>query len=329
MARRASTGLRTLAGAAGHAVSVVSMVTLAAQWTIIPQKDAAPHPERGCGIEIVFTSLTGAKERAMRRSLAVTMLCGSGLGVLALVLAGTVLPAQAGDEKVHTVGKDGLKIEGKVEANDPKVKIVVGPKSGELPATLHLVKLSAGKAYRVTMDSDQIDSVLVVQNKDGKQLAWDDDSGGMLNSLLTLNVLKDGTYKVYTASLRGAGNYTLNIKDLGAVKVHEVKGDGLKLTGEIGKTLAIPYNVKLTGGKTYVIDMVAKDDAGLDPFLRLLNADGDEIAKDDDSGGGLNARIRHKIEKTGTYQVIATCFIPGRGEFTLTVAEAPAGDLKE
>jgi hypothetical protein len=306
-----------------------SVVTLAARRTIIPQKDAAPHPERGSGIEKVFTSLTGAKERAMRRSLAVTMLCGSGLGVLALALAGTVLPAQAGDEKVLTVGKDGLKVEGKVSADDPKVKIVVGPKSGELPATLHLVKLSAGKSYRITMDSSDIDSVLVIQNKAGKQIAWDDDSGGMLNSLLTLDVLKDGTYKVYTASLRGAGPYTLNIKNLGAAKIHEVKGDGLKLTGEIGKTLAIPYNVKLTGGKTYVIDMIAKDQSSLDPFLRLLNADGEEIAKDDDSGDGLNARIRQKIEKTGTYQIMATCFVPGRGEFTLTVAEAPAGDQEE
>ena len=72
------------------------------------------------------------------------------------------------------------------------------------------------------MDSKEIDSVLVVQNEAGRQLAWDDDSGGGLNSLLTLDVLKDGTYKVYAASLKGFGNFTLKVQEAGAITRREV-----------------------------------------------------------------------------------------------------------
>src|SRR4051794_30955715 len=102
----------------------------------------------------------------MRTPLPWTILCVTCVAALAVTLAGPVAPTRAGGEdKVLSVGKDGLKVEGKVEANDPKVKISVGQKSGELPAKLFLVKLAGGKRYRMAMDSGDIDSVLVVQNK--------------------------------------------------------------------------------------------------------------------------------------------------------------------
>jgi hypothetical protein len=47
------------------------------------------------------------------------------------------------------------------------------------------------------------------------------------------------------------------------------------------------------------------------------------VREDDDSGGGLNARITFLAPATGTYEIVAgssTYFIGrGQGEFTLTV----------
>jgi hypothetical protein len=237
-----------------------------------------------------------------------------------VLFAGIRTLRAGGQDKVPDVGKEGLTLEGKVDKNDPKVKLIVGDKSDQLPAKLFLVKLSAGKKYRISMDSNDIDSVLVVQEKTGNQLAWDDDSGGGLNSLLTLDVLKDGAYKIYAASLKGDGAFTLKVKEDGAVKVHEV-GAGLKLTGELDKVRAITYNVKLDAGKTYVIDMISPDQKALDPFLRLLDARGKQLAEDDDGGEGLNARIIFKVDAVATYQIVATSFGKGRGPFTLTVRE--------
>src|SRR5579862_6480339 len=74
-------------------------------------------------------------------------------------------------------------------------------------------------------------------------------------------------------------------------KVYEVGKDGLKITGELGKVWAITYKVKLEASKTYVIDMISPDQKVLDPFLRLLDAKGKQLAEDDDGGEGLNARI--------------------------------------
>ena len=103
--------------------------------------------------------------------------------------------------------------------------------------------------------------------------------------------------------------------------VHEV-GNGLKLRGKLdGTTTTLVYDVKLTAGKTYVIDMVSPDRKALDPFLVLIDPDGDYLENDNDGGGGLNARITYRVVRTGVYRIRATSFDAGRGEFTLTVGE--------
>ena len=65
----------------------------------------------------------------------------------------------------------------------------------------------------MTLDTaeKELDPFLVLQNAGGKTLAFDDDSGGGLNSKLTHKIDKDGDYKVYAAALGGTGNFTLKI----------------------------------------------------------------------------------------------------------------------
>ena len=99
-------------------------------------------------------------------------------------------------------------------------------------------------------------------------------------------------------------------------------GPGLELRGQLDKqTPTLVYQVKLAAGKTYVIDMVSPDPKALDPYLRLTDASGKKLAEDDDSGGGLNARIVYRAAQAGTYRIHATSFNQGAGAFTLTVRE--------
>jgi hypothetical protein len=256
-------------------------------------------------------------EEVMKRSI-------SGCLVLGLFLASLAGKSLAQD-KVHTVDKGGLKIEGKVAADDPKVKIKPNPNAKfgiELPAKAYLVKLSAGKTYQIDMVSKQIDPFVVVQDDKGMQIAFDYDSGGDLNARLNMTPPKEGTYKVFAASLKGAGTFTLTIRDIGTVKVLEV-GKGLKIEGKLGPGKAsLVYHVKLVQKKTYVIDMLSPDQKALDPLLRLLDATGKVLASDDDSGEGLNARIYFEAPATGVFQIVATSFMNlGRGEFALQVKE--------
>jgi hypothetical protein len=89
------------------------------------------------------------------------------------------------------------------------------------------------------------------------------------------------------------------------------------------KSRAKTYTVNLTAGKTYQIDMTS---TVIDSYLRLENPAGQEVAKDDDSGGFPNARIVYPCSQTGEYRIIATTFAAGgtgapTGPFTLKVQE--------
>jgi serine protease Do len=72
---------------------------------------------------------------------------------------------------------------------------------------------------------------------------------------------------------------------------------------KVRKTPCKVYRVHFTKGKIYQIDLISSD---FDAFLRLEDSKGEQVAEDDDSGGGLNARIIYQAPKSGDYKVIAT-----------------------
>jgi len=86
------------------------------------------------------------------------------------------------------------------------------------------------------------------------------------------------------------------------------------------------FTVNMKAERTYQIDMIRKVDgkAGFmqfDPFLRLEDADGNQLMWDDDGGGNLNARIVFRCPRNGTFRVVATSLGGLSGAFTLTIAE--------
>jgi hypothetical protein len=86
------------------------------------------------------------------------------------------------------------------------------------------------------------------------------------------------------------------------------------------------YTVKLQKDKTYIIDLVATD---FDPYLRLLNKKGDELAEDDDGGGMLNSRIIYAPKESEDHQVVVATFDGDVGKFNLKVREfALKGEAK-
>lgn len=101
--------------------------------------------------------------------------------------------------------------------------------------------------------------------------------------------------------------------------IHDVDQE-LKLTGTLdAETPGLIYQVRLTAGFTYIADMKSPDGKALDPYLFLRDDKDRTLAQDDDSGGGLNARIIYRPRVSGTYHLRATSFNNGRGEFQLTV----------
>ncbi len=77
------------------------------------------------------------------------------------------------------------------------------------------------------------------------------------------------------------------------------------------------YELRLTEDKPVTITLTSAD---FDAFLYLYDADGDELAFDDDSGGGTNARVTAVLEAAGAYRLDVNGFFAGGvGAYSLSV----------
>jgi hypothetical protein len=237
----------------------------------------------------------------------------------------------AGEEKTKVASAEKLvTIEGTLEDSDPKDKKNNGP------SKTFTFKLLKGKAYVIDLISEDFDSFLRLEDAAGKELAWDDDSGGDLNSRIRFDPNKDGEYKVIASSLDGKpGKFTLKVGPVVPVKevipaAKDVGKTGFTVTAKLVKggpvddgklTKGAPrlvQPVNMQAGKTYTIDLISDD---FDAFLRLLDPKGTEVAFDDDSGGDLNSRIVYECKEDGVFRIIMTSLDRQAGEFTLKVQE--------
>jgi peroxiredoxin len=116
--------------------------------------------------------------------------------------------AQAGGQKDDGKPEQILRLEDKLEADDPK------DKDRNAPRKIHTIQLKAGNVYTIDMVSKEFDTYLRLEDKAGVQLAEDDDSGGEQNARIDFSCTKDGEYKIICTAFapEGAGNFTLTVK---------------------------------------------------------------------------------------------------------------------
>jgi hypothetical protein len=82
------------------------------------------------------------------------------------------------------------------------------------------------------------------------------------------------------------------------------------------RTVYKAYAYTALAAEVITVDLVSSD---FDAYLIILDANGNKIAQDDDSGGGTNARITVTLAP-GTYRILANVLSAGRyGRFTLSV----------
>jgi hypothetical protein len=233
---------------------------------------------------------------------------------------------QEGNKAENITLKDGMvKVDGALKADDEK------DKAQKHPCKIFTVDLKSGQNYKIDMVSKEIDSFLRLEDAAGKELAKDDDSGGFVNARINFHCPTAGAYRVICTTFGGGtGAFTLTIQEATIAKAAQLPlNDGMakveaKLTAMDAAdavqthSLCKVYAVKLAKGKSYQIDMMSTD---VDSFLRLEDSTGKELAKDDDSGDGSNARIQFSCPENGEYRIIATTFFGGMGSFALTVKE--------
>jgi len=217
------------------------------------------------------------------------------------------------------------------------------PKVMGKPAEIHQVRLSPDKTYVIDLESNDFDAYLRILDSNGKQLASDDDGGEGFNARIRFTPPKDDTYQlVATRFASGQGDYLLKVRALESNPPRKTKAapgepgrlqpgekelryEG-RLTSKSPKVMGKPaqvHQVTMSPGQTYVIDLESND---FDAYLRILDSNGKQLASDDDSGDGLNARIRFAPPKEDTYQIVATRFASGQGNYVLKIRVLRPGE---
>lgn len=234
------------------------------------------------------------------------------------------------ETKIATPTADkAIALGGQINANDPLDPV------RRKRAKIYTVELDPGSCYQIDLVSDAFDAFLRLTNDQNIDLGHDDDGGGGLNSRLTFVPATKGLYRIVATTLdQGTGGFQLSIKVTGkaekadAAAVREVGNTGLTigsaLTGQdaldrvrAGSHCQV-HQVKLAANKNYSFLMLS---GKIDSFLRLEDAKGNPLAEDDDSGGGLNARIAFRCVEDGVYRIITTTLERAVGPYVLVIRE--------
>lgn len=188
-----------------------------------------------------------------------------------------------------------------------------------------------GRPYRIMLDGagdrPLADPYLTLYNLEGGQIAADDDGGTGLNSYLNFNSPTGGGVFVVVSSYgsASAGQYWLRVTDtdvpgtLYTDETLDANADSrisrIELPGDLDS-----YRVMLEANVRYVIDVRGHGENALaDPFVNVLNAEGQVVASDDDSGSNLDARLRFSSPTAGEFYIQASGLGGSTGDYQVEI----------
>jgi len=168
------------------------------------------------------------------------------------------------------------------------------------PGSAYNATLQGEQMYRVTIPTSgltvytesDMDTVLRIYNIIGDELAYDDDSGTGGNARISL-LLSAGTYFISVRGYSGSttGPYSLHVSTDSITNITPGRTHNATLQANDSHL----YSVTVPAGR-----LTAYTESNMDTVMRVYNSSGTEIAYDDDSGSGGNARIRISVT-AGTY----------------------------
>jgi len=212
----------------------------------------------------------------------------------------------------------------------------------------------AGQYVTITMTSSDFDSYLILQDANGNQIAYNDDGGGSmgLNAQIQTTLPMTGTYRIIARAYRSNlfGNYTLMLAGSGGVAMTPTptpmpmtpaitSPNQLNVLGQIGANQQVSGNLTpmdqrwdskpvqvwafpCTAGQAFQMDILSS----WDNYALVFDPMGTTVARDDDTGEGLNARINYTCTMSGIYRLAVTTFMSSTtpGAYTLQVQSTGA-----
>jgi hypothetical protein len=205
---------------------------------------------------------------------------------------------------------------------------------------------AAGQRIQIDMVSTEVDSYLYLKDQNGTELTHDDDGGGNLNARIVWTLPYTGMYQILANTARPAtfGAFTLQLQSLAAVQPTPVTvtpitqpvatAIQINTVGTIGLNQQVQnnltpgtglydgeplqaYTFQCTAGQTFQMDVLSE----WDNYAIIFDAMGNNVAHDDDSGEGLNARIQYSCPQTAMYRLAVTTYSASTttGLYTLRV----------
>ncbi|NJN20062.1 MAG: hypothetical protein HC812_01165 [Leptolyngbya sp. RL_3_1] len=97
----------------------------------------------------------------------------------------------------------------------------------------------AGQVLAIVMDSADFDTVLTLMGPDGQEVAFNDDSGGTLNSRIIYSVPTTGNYTIVARSYSGqGGNYNIEVRPATAYEVGYESAQASLMSGDYDAAIA-------------------------------------------------------------------------------------------
>ena len=187
------------------------------------------------------------------------------------------------------------------------------------PVDWYQFTLAADSVIAATMTANEVVGFLTLTDANGSFLRSDRDSYAC-NDPLIVQFLPAGTYQLAARAANGAGAggiYLISLlgqpeprppfcAPLGNLALGNSVTATLTFTScqYIDNTFADLYQVVLTADTAIDLRLSSSD---FDAYLLVLDAKGNVVAQDDDSGGGTNSRIVQTLP-AGTYTVVAKPF---------------------
>ena len=239
------------------------------------------------------------------------------------------------------------------EVDEPVVAInetVEGKIDSQSDADLFAVNLTTGNIYDFSVKGyfdglgTLAEAELKLLNESGQLVSvgsYDDATG---RNDLSVSVFSDGRYFLQVSAVELPGNtgtFTLDTRLRGSDpgSVDDMSADtqsgitvapGKPATGNIEVAGDHDWvKVTLEEGKVYVLDVLADGDGAggtlADATLRLLDANGSELAFDDNSGAGKDAHLQFTPSTSGDFYLDVTSRFGETGTYTLRVRELYSG----
>ena len=226
----------------------------------------------------------------------------------------------------------GESVTGELTDTDPAVD--------DKGAYYKLYRITARKGQRLVIEmkgDGDLDAYVGIGTMMGDSLhidETDDDGGGEKNARLRYTVKEDGTYIIRAQALdaNATGTFTLKVTERVTRPATIVNlPANTPTTGELadsdqeaddGSYFDL-YRVTVRAGEKVTITMRS---SAVDSYVvlgQMVDGEWNQIAYDDDTGGGKNARLTHTFDTAGEYLIRAnTVGSPNTGSYVLRAERA-------